>query len=979
MTQVATAPQLEMIRKNGQAAKLYVAALTPAVVYSARLNGLPTLGTDLVAEITYDGGSGTLAEIKAGMTLYVGTSPGGQELGTCRIRKSPTSTIMYIGEQSLIVWVDNCYLTVVLDYELWPKHVHITEDGSVQMDYDVDYVDQHSNFLPVPIMGGHVVKKLTGETVTVQLGPESGTSSYVYGSTISARLWEIPGADSIATPTAASTTAVFSAEGWYPVYHTVTAANGRSKTGMRWVYIWSDEQPPLAVEEISFREDAQEGGHSFELTVSGDANLTQLYDRTLCILFAVDYFEGLEDQVGFILGQENIVGVGRIVSPESLVFGFNSSRASFTVESAQGLFKRITGFPSGVEMKNTPTVWTDMPALTVARALWHLLEWRCTATEIMDVLLPEDTRYASELSSPLTYLWDQMQEIAFTSILASAGIDAHGRLFIQVDALLIPESSKTYPLVMTVEKQDIHSYEINRATETSTSQVVLSGVAVTLGGDGKAYFSLSPGHIFSRVGSPVIIDRLLLASQAQANELAGLLFSSKNNPYSLKLEFSGNNRLVTCFPNQAIYFTVEADDNVRGFEIAGRYIPRRRSIAYDPQNFVITSEVEFEYETSAAVAINGDVPGSGDLSAPPPFPKFPPMPSLPPLLSGLYDPTVLDGGHPRWLMVDRGSTSVGLVYTANFDNDRPDYYTVNAGLTADQYKNINKIIQCPSGAIYVASVRGHADAFVARADGVGGTFEILWDNDIKESVYPGVNNVVLGLGYNPLLPETVMFVTVGPANETGAVHLGVGGTFSITQELSNVIAPGSITWGLDQWLFTPMYWSFGPNAGGKLMPASADSFVPTPVQPGWYTNTAHQRLGTSGYTLHHSSNSGILQLGTNNLTTLTDIGTVPLSIPTEELAMTPDGQFMMTGGYGSANKGKTSDRGYTWVDIASLPYVGNIWVFRYDSGKLAESRWVAGSSYIYYSKNFGGTWVSKQGNMPYLSPFYQITNILKIY
>ena len=162
MARAATSPELTLLRAPGHASRLYAAILQPATIYQARVNQTFTT-TDGVLEITYDGGSGTLADVLPDMALLVGTSAGARDIGITRVR-SIDATKIYIGETSDIPWTDNLYLTVINDFGLWAKHVRISA-GIPFMDGGIEYSDQHSRFDPTPIMGPHRVLKLEGVTV----------------------------------------------------------------------------------------------------------------------------------------------------------------------------------------------------------------------------------------------------------------------------------------------------------------------------------------------------------------------------------------------------------------------------------------------------------------------------------------------------------------------------------------------------------------------------------------------------------------------------------------------------------------------------------------------------------------------------------------------------------------------------------------------------------------------------------------------
>src|SRR6185436_249226 len=157
MARAITAPELALLRSGeewGQWSKLYMAVLVPNVIYTARLAALPG-SNDQVYEISYNTGSGTLGNVKPGMLGYVGTTAGTYDLGFFRVRVAPDGSKFYIGETSEIDWLNHptCYLTIVDDHDLHPRHIHVDEDGGLLMDVNIPYVAQHESFDPVPVLG----------------------------------------------------------------------------------------------------------------------------------------------------------------------------------------------------------------------------------------------------------------------------------------------------------------------------------------------------------------------------------------------------------------------------------------------------------------------------------------------------------------------------------------------------------------------------------------------------------------------------------------------------------------------------------------------------------------------------------------------------------------------------------------------------------------------------------------------------------
>ncbi len=192
MARAITAGELAKLRTDGQFSRVRLLIDVPVAIFKARINQTFTTLNNVV-QITYDTVTlGAYTDIAANMTLYIGSSDGAYDVGITRIRKTPTSSILYINPESEIDFANDLYLTVVDEYSLWCKRINET-DGKA--DYDTTYSDQHSVFDPVPVLGPDVVLWMDGAT---EQTTRDGSSSYCIGGTISSYAWLAPGAS--ATP-----------------------------------------------------------------------------------------------------------------------------------------------------------------------------------------------------------------------------------------------------------------------------------------------------------------------------------------------------------------------------------------------------------------------------------------------------------------------------------------------------------------------------------------------------------------------------------------------------------------------------------------------------------------------------------------------------------------------------------------------------------------------------------------------------------
>src|SRR5688572_27942828 len=138
MARAATSPELELFRTPGQWSRLRAAIFQPTVIYTALINQtFPSL--DQILEITYDTGSGTLANVLSGMTLLIGSTAGAHDIGIVRLRDKD-STKFYIGETSDVSFANNQHLTVINDFGLWARQVKLTA-GVPYMDGGIAYTN----------------------------------------------------------------------------------------------------------------------------------------------------------------------------------------------------------------------------------------------------------------------------------------------------------------------------------------------------------------------------------------------------------------------------------------------------------------------------------------------------------------------------------------------------------------------------------------------------------------------------------------------------------------------------------------------------------------------------------------------------------------------------------------------------------------------------------------------------------------------
>lgn len=806
MTRAATPAELAIYRSDGLAARLFAIVDQPVVVYQCQVNQVFATH-DKVVQVTYDNAGGILADVLPGMTVLVGSTPGAWDNGLARVRKTWTADTAYIGEMSEIAWADDLYLTVIDEFSIWPRHLRVEANGTAWMDYDIAYSDQHSAFAPVPCLGPDRVLKLTGASVSTQF---DASASWVIGSTISDYAWSVVrGAATLTNANTATPTLTATAAGRILVQCVVTAANGKTSTGYRNVYVYNANNPPVEIALEDFSGSVERGGFEFSLTLPTPPGFAPR-DYCKVILFA----EEQPQSIGPIAGAENVLSIGWLDASECQADDKNGT-STLNVKGAHYWLNKITGYPSGIENVNSaPDAWTEIQGLTVDKALWHLLYWRSTLSNCVDFFLTGDTRQATALQTSIGSLWTQIKTLAQDTILAAPVCDPWSRLFVEVDANYLPESERgSVPVVMTLTKDDYANVGVNLTRAPEISRVELSGIAV-INGMGRAIFSLSHGHVFGRYGQPIQKDRLLLSNQAQANTLAGLILSNENKRYQFSVSLVSPARLVTLAPRQYLRIEIENNDTPEGIEYSGRILPRELWLTHDPETGTLSMELTCDPEIFPAPAVDGDIPPNDDSGKNWKPPEFLPPPLPPPL-----PPLPIVDQPPKYVLL---LTNKGLFWTETFDRDSPVWIPLNDGFQEDDYTaGFFTLDMNQSGRYYVATekriyqgVVGYPAYLIADES----YFDPILPPDYYGTPFP---YFIMGLGCNTFGSDEIMVVAGNPYPISRTIVF-TGSSYGLAEKRTLTFysnGQGKLSWGRNGICFT---YPHGVLYKGKLVRLSFD-------------------------------------------------------------------------------------------------------------------------------------------------------------
>lgn len=1053
----ATTEQLTQIRAKRQAAQLYVVAITPPIVFAAQINGTPA-SLDSVVSITFDNvTAGAYTDILEDMTLWIGSAPGLCDIGQARLRSAAASQLT-IGEESELRLQDGQYLSAMLDFGLWAKHIAISAAGTALIDGDIAYSDQNTNHSPLVVMGTHAIKEISGASASTAW---DASESWCPGSTITDFLWTCAGG-SIDDATSPTPEISFSQPGEYLVGCQVTAANGKSAIGWRWVLILArndyflagvatatrarlsdvvtlgvtghglttgdiasvsgledetynvdyvevtvidpdtlsypcvgdDEStqadtaglvsklvylacPPLRLTSFDGSVDYQQGGVEFTFQMYGDAGTALIHDRSLVIVFADDYYDGVLGSVGQILDRENIVCAGWI-SAENLEADKNGGMVEFTASGPQFWLGAMYTFPLGIEgVITTPAAWTEMKDWTINEILAHFATWRCTLAKVCDVYPNDDTRLSPAFTATSASLWAQLTEMIERQILARPCSDEFGRVFAEVDTQFVPEADRTsIPVIQALLKGDIlGKVGIERVTVPPVSRITLSGVSVTSGTlETPTYFSLAPGHVFNRFGAPETLDRLLLSSQSQANQEAGLILGQRNNEFPrIDIPLSENNRLVSVCPRQMLSVEITSDMTPRGVSYSGQIIPRTVSWSY--QSGALLTSLSCEAETFEALSCNGDIPvlaedGSFDFSW-----EIPALPEFPP-----YRPPVIAPPPAVRPLVPLGMVAVlvddyGLYYTLNLADASPTW-TLATTPTDWSGAEINALVNF--------ELNGYGRAFLASettawsqligASGrtvIGDSAYFLANPNVGQTSYQ-----IKGIGINRVLDQVCALTLKTNTGNCPIYKTGPSGIL----EYKFLFYPTMTTYdieGLSNYQFSyygeKWYMSYETYHGGGFLVRMNKDMTGTENGMGINTGTyggphIHAKAADFIFTQSQSGLGRVISTG-NAVSNINENDSQAI----QNVACDPTGRRLLTvNSSGRALRRSYAD-GLFWDTVTAFPHQIANWSARIlnmgdlDKWLVISKEYGTNLLKIYYTDDFGATWTSKLGNLATLT------------
>jgi hypothetical protein len=679
-----TAPQLAILENLEYDVERYLSVNPRTAVFQAQINGQPPTDSSsgVYYQVTFDNVTlGAYTDVRAGMTVDFGTTAGARDIGSVRVRKAPTSSILYIAATApgKLDLYDNVYLTVRDEYLIWNRQWRLTASASgtsynntftQYKDFDEVYSDQNEDMLPIANIvhavdanGDWLPVCMAGfndpgeDYRTVQLTAVG--VAMAAGATISGVEWDIADGTLVDGYELTDTTILVTFPKSTPHRHIhleVTDTNGKVGWKPLGIYVADRDNPPLS----NFRVERDERFEGRDLTLvffgnEDEADEVDVPRQTECIYWEVATF-GDDEAPDCYLGQTR----GWAVRETTL---YKPDADEWTLELGGGAtWLRNWGGPSD-KITNGTGRWNLMPNITIDRLIAYDLGQHSTFLQICNFRPSGITNATREETIDEGKLWDQLVSLG-KRITADPYCDELGGLRIKPHISYMSSGDRAAVPVAASLTPDHWPYE----SGLSLLNELLERVGLTeVGGknwngstEGK-WLARGPGRTGSGVGGRQDYDTGVIlpttSPLARLMEIAGHHWARLNNPRpEVTLVRLGNADHMR--PGDLVSITYE-DDSLTGATLSNvLFIVKRISVAHSQepgaQEKVITYTLEQVTRGNPGQEqpiAQSTTPGLGTIYTPPSL-SFP----------GLYVPQLT----PSQLYgIPRGTVTLAAFTTAN--------------------------------------------------------------------------------------------------------------------------------------------------------------------------------------------------------------------------------------------------------------------------------------------------------------------------
>jgi len=697
-------------------------------VFRAQVNGavIVDASTNSITDILYDNvtpGDDYL-DILANMTIDIGTTPGGRERGSLRVRGITMGQIA-VQETSpgMIDINDNDYITVVDEHLPWLIPVRrvetlnaagIATDFVEYHDYSQIYLDQNAAIPPKAniVAGvaddgqGYYLVKLAdwadaGETYRTVTLSAVASQIRAYSATFALYLWDI-GDCTLVSGTLSSTEITIEVPvGFRYVRLLVGDSNGKGHYMYLPLWTHDDSYPPLS--DFKVTGDDTEDGRSmrFEFYGADSSAAATVLPRNSTIYYWKSTTFGREAAAP--PRQYRHGALLWILSDATPLKHKRRGTYALTAGGAADWMKSVYGFPQTIlNPGDTPDVWYEMQHITGSRLINYVLTAYTTLPSIVNVFLPALTDEIENFNTKAGTVWSQLVDIAKRCGYQTIGCDSQSGLWMKADYFFLTadeRAARSTTLGLTPAMWPLDDPPVIPDEQTEdTGQVVGYGAAfdptITDGEKNALYGARAPGITHNAGKSRDTAPYQILPITTPAATLArwtGEYFARKNNQRKqVRVKLIPNLDVIEPCWNEPISIT-DTRGNLRGLVLNGDlFIVKKVSIRHNYEPRRPAEEI--------TLTLEGVTTGNGGISF-----------YIPPAATVTSQPYVPYNPPPRPTFMGQYGLSGLLDRIACFDN-------------ASKLHIVNGLRQMPNGVTPETDTQtlsgswGTLDAFAVRAD-----------------------------------------------------------------------------------------------------------------------------------------------------------------------------------------------------------------------------------------------------------------------
>lgn len=538
------------------------------VVFAARVNGA-IAGSTPFAQITYDTvTTGAYTDIEVGQVVIVSPTSNNRNPSALRlrVRKAPTSSVLYINEISYAI-ADDSYIWVLNTYDPIDKLARPTSTTVQAKDYEQTYAN-----LPPTVRGlqtgyaGFVDSSSSKYRLALSITADIGAS----GSTISSYAWTFKAATYTVISgslTAAAVTVDLTA-GWQWAKLVVTDSNGQTCT--RHFAIAAHDYSSYPTNSIAFNGASINGTRDNGWSATFDAfdGVSDVLNGTFCIIWTDQYYNGTRgaavgsgvDMIGWLEGENN--------SGSSDVEYSFSSQVQFRVSGVAARMQQVEAQMLAVRQESSPDEWDEIANLTPWRAVIHYLHRHTTILTLCDWYDDDrSTTWQFPYVAPQnTNIFESMQNIA-SAINARLEFSPTGAIMMRRDVRFASSATRA-ALTANADFTDADFIEIvDYSFEhwDKVGKVDYAGAFYNISsGNAQAYRSRAPGFAQGYGSGTTSLENQILAAgsdgltaSAELSQRAGNALSIENE--TVKMALKQPDGYYWLIPTFAETYTLTAD------------------------------------------------------------------------------------------------------------------------------------------------------------------------------------------------------------------------------------------------------------------------------------------------------------------------------------------------------------------------------------------------------------------------------------